>query len=59
MIEEKEWQAGMKTHENIIISCYGGLSNTGITSALACSEVEVKRAKEHIIRTILEEYTCS
>jgi uncharacterized metal-binding protein len=28
----------MKTHENIIFSCFGGLSNTGITSALACME---------------------
>lgn len=28
----------MKTHENIIFSCFGGLSNTGITSALACIE---------------------
>ena len=38
MAEEKHWQEGMKTHENIIFSCYGGLSNTGITSALACLE---------------------
>ena len=37
--EEKEWQEGMPTHENIIFSCFGGLSNTGITSALACLEV--------------------
>jgi uncharacterized metal-binding protein len=36
--EEKHWQEGMKTHENIIFSCFGGLSNTGITSALACME---------------------
>lgn len=28
----------MKTHENIIFSCFGGLSNTGITSALASLE---------------------
>jgi uncharacterized metal-binding protein len=39
MPEEKHWEEGMKTHENIIFSCYGGLSNTGITSALACLEV--------------------
>ncbi len=39
MAEEKHWQEGMKTHENIIFSCFGGLSNTGITSALACLEV--------------------
>jgi len=38
MAEMKEWQEGMKTHENVIFSCYGGLSNTGITSALACLE---------------------
>jgi len=38
MAEEKHWEEGMKTHENIIFSCYGGLSNTGITSALACLE---------------------
>jgi len=36
MAEEKHWEEGMKTHENIIFSCFGGLSNTGITSALAC-----------------------
>ncbi|MGQ9693991.1 MAG: putative zinc-binding protein [Thermodesulfobacteriota bacterium] len=36
--EEKHWREGMKTHENIIFSCFGGLSNTGITSALACME---------------------
>lgn len=29
----------MPTHENIIFSCFGGLSNTGIASALACLEV--------------------
>jgi uncharacterized metal-binding protein len=39
MAEEKHWQEGMKTHENLIFSCFGGLSNTGITSALACLEV--------------------
>jgi len=38
MAEEKHWQEGMKTHENIIFSCFGGMSNTGITSALACLE---------------------
>jgi len=35
----EEWKEGMPTHENIIFSCFGGLSNTGITSALACMEV--------------------
>ena len=39
MAEEKHWQKGMKTHENIIFSCFGGLSNTGITSALASLDV--------------------
>jgi len=38
MAEEKGWQEGMPTHECIIFSCFGGLSNTGITSALACLE---------------------
>ncbi len=36
MAEEKEWQEGIPINENIIFSCFGGLSNTGITSALAC-----------------------
>jgi len=36
--EQKHWQEGMKTHENIVFSCFGGLSNTGITSALASLE---------------------
>jgi hypothetical protein len=39
MAEEKHWQEGMKTHENIIFSRFGGLSNTGITSALVSLEV--------------------
>jgi uncharacterized metal-binding protein len=38
MAEEKHWEEGMKTHENLIFSCFGGLSNTGITSALASME---------------------
>ena len=38
MPEEKKWQEGMTTHENIVFSCFGGLSNTGITSALASLE---------------------
>jgi uncharacterized metal-binding protein len=38
MTEARHWEAGMPTHENIIFSCYGGMSNTGITSALACLE---------------------
>jgi uncharacterized metal-binding protein len=35
----EEWREGMLTHENIVFPCFGGLSNTGITSALACLEV--------------------
>jgi uncharacterized metal-binding protein len=38
MTEDKHWEEGMKTHENIIFSCFGGMSNTGITSALASME---------------------
>ena len=38
MAEEQLWQKGMKTHENLLFSCFGGLSNTGITSGLACLE---------------------
>jgi len=38
MAGEKHWEKGMKTHENIVFSCFGGMSNTGITSALACLE---------------------
>jgi uncharacterized metal-binding protein len=38
MTQQEEWREGMPTHENIIFSCFGGLSNTGITSALACLE---------------------
>ena len=38
MPEEQQFQAGVNTHENVIFSCYGGASNTGITSGLACLE---------------------
>ena len=38
MAEEQQWQAGINTHENVIFSCFGGASNTGITSGLACLE---------------------
>ena len=38
MAEEKQWQAGINTHENTIFSCFGGASNTGIVSGLACLE---------------------
>jgi len=57
MAEEKEWQEGMITHENIIFSCFGGLSNTGITSALASFifGAEIKRAKGLIIKAISED----
>lgn len=38
MAEEKHWEEGVKTHENVIFSCYGGFSNTGIASSIACLE---------------------
>jgi len=40
MSEEKEmtWKAGENTHEHVIYVCFGGLSNTGITAALATME---------------------
>jgi uncharacterized metal-binding protein len=38
MAEEQKWQAGINTHENVIFSCFGGASNTGITSGLASLE---------------------
>jgi uncharacterized metal-binding protein len=40
LTEEKEmdWKAGENTHENVIYVCFGGLSNTGITAALAAME---------------------
>jgi len=34
----KEWQEGMRTHENIIYACFGCLSNTGITAGLGSLE---------------------
>ena len=39
MAEEKYWEEEMKTHENIIFSCYTGLSDASITSASACLKV--------------------
>ena len=35
---ETKWVAGENTHENIIYACFGGASNTGITTALASME---------------------
>ena len=57
MAEEQQWQAGVNTHENVIFSCFGGLSNTGISNALAffISGAEIKRAKGLIIKAILED----
>jgi len=57
MAEEKEWQEGMTTHENIIFSCFGGLSNTGISNAQASFifGAEIKRAKGLIIKAISED----
>ena len=26
MAEEKQWQAGVNTHENVIFTCFGGAS---------------------------------
>lgn len=37
--QSKHWPEAIRTHENVLYSCFGGLSNTGITSALACLEV--------------------
>jgi len=48
MAEEKHWQEGMKTHENIIFSCFGGLSNTGITSALGSLEAVKELGLERV-----------
>jgi len=56
----------MPTHEDVIFSCFGGFSNTGITSALACLEAvkelteyiskeEAERTKDLIVKTILED----
>ncbi|MBC7190655.1 putative zinc-binding protein [Candidatus Aerophobetes bacterium] len=33
-----EWKEGMPSHENIIFTCFGGFSNTGIVAALASLE---------------------
>ncbi len=38
MAEEQQLKAGVNTHENVIFTCYGGASNTGITSGLAALE---------------------
>jgi uncharacterized metal-binding protein len=38
LVEEKHWQEGMKTHENIVYACFGCLSNTGITAGLGSLE---------------------
>ena len=37
-MEEKHFQEGMRTHENIIYACFGCLSNTGITAGLGSLE---------------------
>lgn len=42
MAEEKHWGEGMKTYKNIVFSCFGGLPNTGITSALDKEEKSKK-----------------
>jgi uncharacterized metal-binding protein len=38
MADEQQFLAGVNTHENVIFSCFGGASNTGITSGLASLE---------------------
>jgi len=38
LVEEKHWQEGVKTHENIVYACFGCLSNTGITAGLGSLE---------------------
>jgi uncharacterized metal-binding protein len=38
MSEQQQWEAGVNTHENVVFTCFGGASNTGITSGLACLE---------------------
>ncbi len=38
MVEQPKFEAGVNTHENVVFSCFGGASNTGITSGLACLE---------------------
>ncbi|MEM2891797.1 MAG: putative zinc-binding protein [Thermoplasmata archaeon] len=37
-VKQMEWKAGENTHESLIYVCFGGLSNTGITAALASME---------------------
>jgi uncharacterized metal-binding protein len=49
MAEEKHWEEGIPTHENVIFSCYGGMSNTGITSALACLEAVKELGLEKVV----------
>lgn len=48
MVEEQEFKAGVNTHENVIFSCFGGASNTGITSGLACLEAVKKLGLEKV-----------
>ncbi len=43
MKEQQHWQEGMQTHENIIFSCFGGLSNRKI----------VERAGFNVTRSIV------
>jgi uncharacterized metal-binding protein len=48
MADEQQFKAGVNTHENVIFSCFGGASNTGRTSGLACldavKELGLKKA---------------
>jgi uncharacterized metal-binding protein len=38
MEQRKGLEAGVNTHENVIYSCFGGFSNTGIVAGLASLE---------------------
>lgn len=49
MAEQKHWEEGMKTHGNVIFSCYGGVSNTGITSALTRLEAVNELGLEQVV----------
>jgi hypothetical protein len=47
MAEEMQFKAGINTHENVIFTCYGGASNTGITSGLAA--LEAVKVCSHVV----------
>jgi hypothetical protein len=45
MAEEQQFKAGVNTHENVIFSCFGGTSNTGIVCGLATLEGSPQKRK--------------